>query len=101
MLNEGKTMQEIADMRDIGIRTLYKHLEELFKFKKINKNELAKIVKKELGVDIFNVPGEVEKSFKKNKKFIDEEGNIKMAPVFKEFDGKYPYEVLRFYRLFV
>jgi very-short-patch-repair endonuclease/nucleoside-triphosphatase THEP1 len=100
-IKEGKTLEEIAVLRDIGIRTLYKHLEDLFKHEKLNKLELSKIIKKELNVDIYNIPTAVEKSFKKHKNQVDEDGNIKLAPVFKDLKEKYSYEVLRFYRLFV
>ena len=100
-MKEGKTLEEIAVLRDIGIRTLYKHLEDLFKHEKINKLELSKIIKKELNVDIYNIPIAVEKSFKKYKHQADEDGNIKLAPVFKDLKEKYSYEVLRFYRLFI
>jgi hypothetical protein len=41
----------------------------------------------------------VKKSFRKFKNYKDEEGKVKLAPVFKDLKEKYSYEVLRWYRL--
>ena len=74
-----------------------KHVEELFKLGKIEKLDLEKIAPER--INIFNVPSDVKKSFRKFKKFKDEEGKTKLAPVFKDLKEKYSYEDLRWYRL--
>jgi hypothetical protein len=95
----GKTVVEIADMRDMSPQTIMSHVEHLYQKKKIQKLDLEKVVPD--GVKIFNIPSDVSKSFKKNKRQVDEEGNIKLAPVFKDLKEKYSYDALRWYRLFL
>jgi len=97
LIRSGKTMEEIVLERDVKFESIMKHVEELLKKHKIKKGELEKVA----SVNIFSIPNEVKKSFKKNMLKKDEEGNIKLAPVFKDLKEKYPYEDLRWYRLFI
>jgi ATP-dependent DNA helicase PIF1 len=97
MLSSGKTMEEVAVERDLSVKTLMGHIEEMYKKKKISKLEVSKVA----SVNIFNIPNVVKKSFKKNMLKRDEEGNIKLAPVFKDLKEKYSYEDLRWYRMFL
>jgi hypothetical protein len=81
---------------------LIRNLETLYQKEKITKQELADVAKTLTtgrGVDLFNIPNEVKKSFKKNSYQKDEEGKIKLAPVFKDLKEKYSYEDLRWYRI--
>lgn len=97
LILSGKTMEEIIKERDMKFESIIKHVEELLKKKKVKKSDLEKVA----SVNIFNIPNEVKKSFKKNMLKKDEEGNIKLAPVFKDLKEKYSYEDLRWYRLFI
>lgn len=97
MIKEGKSIEEISVLRDVGYATIMKHVEDLYKKKKLTKLEISKVAK----VNIFSIPNEVKKSFKKKQFEKDEAGNIKLAPVFKDLKEKYSYEDLRFYRLFL
>jgi len=97
MLAEGKSIVDVAKERDLSVKTLTGHIEEMYKKKKISKLEVSKIA----GVNIFNIPNEVKKSFKKHKLKRDEEGNIKLTPVFKDLKEKYSYDDLRWYRMFL
>ncbi len=105
LIKSGKTLEEVAIGRDISLKTIQEHLIDLFVFSQINKMELDKILKQNKGdkfnVDIYNVPGEVLKSFKKNKFTVDGSGKIKLKPVFDELKEKYSFEELKFYRLFI
>lgn len=104
LVNNGKLLHEVAEIRDIGIRTIISHLEDLYIFEQISKNDLDKILKANksdtFNVDIFNIPGEVKKAFKKHKHISDGHGKIKLKPVFDELKEKYSYEELKFYRIF-
>lgn len=97
LISAGKNLDEICDIRQIKFESILKHIEVLYKKEKLTKLEISKVVT----INIFNIPNEVKQSFKKNKLKIDEEGKIKLSPVFKELKEKYPYEELRVYRLFV
>jgi very-short-patch-repair endonuclease len=104
LVNSGKLLHEVAEIRDIGIRTIISHLEDLYIFEQISKNDLDKILKANtsdtFNVDIFNIPGEVKKAFKKHRHVSDGHGKIKLKPVFNELNEKYSYEELKFYRMF-
>lgn len=103
-LKQEKTLEEIAILRDMTTKTIYKHLEVLFLEKKLSKLEISKICEgSEIlkSVNIFSIPNEVKKAFKKSNLKKDEEGNIKLAPVFKDLKEKYSYESLRLYRIFL
>lgn len=104
LLKENKTLEEIATIRDLSSKTIYKHVEILFLEKKLSKLEIQKICEQSdilKNVNVFNIPGEVKKSFKKNAHIKDEDGNIKLTPIFKELKEKYSFESLRLYRMFV
>ncbi len=99
-----KSISEICEMRDMKFESILKHVEELFKNKKVTKAEVSKILENDENykhVNIFSVPNEVKKAFKKNILKKDEEGNVKLAPVFKELKEKYKYEDLKVYRIFI
>jgi len=99
LIKEGKTLLEIAESRDIKQESISKHIEELFQKEKLTKNDLEKIQPQ--GVNIFNIPNAVKKSFKKNKLKVDEEGRIRLSTVFHDLKEKYTYEQLRWYRMVV
>ncbi len=97
MIKEGKTFEEIMKVRDMNASTVMGHIEELFSKKKVTKLELEKIAT----VNIFSVPGEVKKAFKKHQFKKDEDGHIKLTPVFKDLKEKYTFADLRWYRLVI
>lgn len=99
MIKEGKSVEEIIEAREMKLESVLKHIEELLRKGKLVKLDLEKIVPKE--VKIFSIPNDIKKSFKKNQYQKDEEGNIKLAPIFKDLKEKYSYEQLRWYRMFV
>lgn len=104
LIQAEKSLSEIMEMRDLKLESILKHAEELLKKKKLTKLEFSKSLEKDekFGkINIFSIPNEVKKAFKKNSLKKDEEGNIKLAPVFKELKEKYPYEVLKIYRIFL
>lgn len=101
LINEGKAIVEVAELRDMSEKTIQQHLIELFVLNKIDKKTLGKIVKDNFGFDIFDIPNVVKKSFKKNMRETDEHGRIKLAPVFKDLNEKYTYEQLKFWRIFI
>jgi nucleoside-triphosphatase THEP1 len=95
LIKGDKSLEEIMKERDMVFSTIVSHIEELFKKQKIDKQELQKISP----VNIFDIPNKVKKAFKKHMHKKDEEGNIKLSPVWKELEEKIPFEDLRFYRL--
>jgi very-short-patch-repair endonuclease len=97
MIKSGKSMEEIIEERDLKFESIIKHVEELYKLTKLEKLDLDKLSPEH--INIFSVPNDVKKSFRKFKTFKDEEGKIKLAPVFKDLKEKYSYEDLRWYRL--
>jgi very-short-patch-repair endonuclease len=97
MIKEGKNMEEIMKEREMKVESIMKHIEELYKKGKVTKADLEKLPPS--GVNIFSVPNEVSKSFKKHQFQKDEEGNIKLSPVFKDLKEKYDFAQLRWYRL--
>jgi len=97
LIKSGKSMEEIISERDLKFESIIKHVEELFKLTKLEKLDLDKLSPEH--INIFNVPNDVKKSFRKFKTFKDEEGKVKLAPVFKDLKEKYSYEDLRWYRL--
>ncbi len=99
LIKEGKSLGEIAELRDIKQESISKHVEELFEKEKLTKNDLEKI--QPSGVKVFNIPNDIKKSFKKNKLKVDEEGKIKLSTVFNDLKEKYTYEQLRWYRMVI
>jgi ATP-dependent DNA helicase PIF1 len=99
LIKEGKSLGEIAELRDIKQESISKHVEELFEKEKLTKNDLEKI--QPSGVKVFNIPNDIKKSFKKNKLKVDEEGKIKLSSVFHDLKEKYTYEQLRWYRMVI
>jgi hypothetical protein len=101
MINQNKNISEIAKERDMSEKTIQQHLIDLYLNMKIEKTFLAKVVKENFGFDIFDIPNEVKKSFKKNAYQKDEEGRIKLSPIFKDLKEKYSFEQLKFWRVFI
>lgn len=99
LIKAGKNLQEIIKERGLKFESIMKHVEDLYKLTKIEKLDLENIAPE--NIKIFNIPSEIKKSFRKFKRFKDEEGKIKLAPVFKDLEEKYSFEDLRWYRLLI
>jgi hypothetical protein len=97
LIRSGKTYEEIMTERDASAGTIMSHIEHLYEKKKVEKKDLEKVAT----VNIYNIPNEVKKSFKKNQFKVDEEKMIKLTPVFKELKEKYSFADLRWYRLVI
>jgi len=97
LIKSGKTYEEIMTERDASAGTIMSHIEHLYEKKKVEKKDLEKVAT----VNIYNIPNEVKKSFKKNQFKVDEEKMIKLTPVFKELKEKYSFADLRWYRLVI
>lgn len=92
----GKKFEEIVTERKMTAGTIFGHIEELYKDKKLTKLEISKIAP----VNIYSIPNAVKKAFKKFDYKKDEQGNIKLFPVYEFLEEKYNYDDLRWYRLF-
>lgn len=95
LIKSGKTMPQVVEERGLKSESILRHIEDLLKQEKLEKIDLENFAP----VNLFNIPNDVKKSFRKFKKFKDEDGNIKLAPVHKDLKDKYSFEDLRWYRL--
>ncbi len=85
---EGKTMQEIADIRKLTPGTILGHIEKLYFDEKINEAQIGKLAAEELG-DSLQIIQEAFREF----------GSDHLSSVFGKLRGKYPYDHLRLARL--
>jgi hypothetical protein len=92
-----KKFEDIVTERKMTPATVWKHIEQLYKEKKLTKLEISKIT----STNIFSIPNEVKKAFKKFDYKRDEDGNIKLLPVYEHLEEKYNYDSLRWWRMFL
>lgn len=88
LFRQGKTIPEIATVRDLAESTIAGHIEKLYIDGKLEKNDIMKIVPEWL----IEVLPKIHQAFKES-----EDG--KLAPVFAQFNGKYSYGDLRLARM--
>ncbi len=86
LIEEGLSMEAIAERRSVTIGTILSHLEKI----KIEDNKIV--------LDRFKPE---KKIFNEIKKTFTEFEDNKLTPVYKKLDGKYSYEDLRLVRLFL
>lgn len=90
LLQTGKNIHEIADIREITVGTVYSHIEMLSRAQRIKKEELQHL----LSSDMKNTLPVLTKAFKK----LD---TTKLTPLYEYFNEKYSYDDLRLARLFL
>lgn len=88
MWDEGKDVYTIAKERKLSPKTIWGHIEDLVKDKKITYPSLARIITPE----IQKIMPEISQAFKK----LDTD---KMTPIFEHFNGKYSYDDIRVVRM--
>jgi hypothetical protein len=85
---KGKNLEQIAKTRKLCPRTIFSHLEKLVFEEKISRDEIMKIVPKDLLPDLSTIHAVFKKLNSDN-----------LSPVFKHFQGEYSYDQLRFARI--
>jgi hypothetical protein len=80
----GLKITEIAKARHLSEKTIFSHIEELIKKKKIKSSELQRIVPATLSRDLAKIQS-VFKSLKTDR----------LTPVFEHFRGKYSYDEIK------
>lgn len=90
LVNEGKNIEEIAQVRSIAKGTVIGHLESLVLKEKISYEELEQLVDERL---LSRIP-EINRAFRE----LDTD---KLQPVFERFNGQYSFDELRLVRLFL
>ncbi len=86
--NEGKTIAEIAETRELSEQTIFGHIEDLVTLGKITNTELSRLVTPKLSKSL----SKIQAVFKK----LDTE---KLTPVFENLGGKYSYDDIRIARM--
>lgn len=85
---EGKTVSEIAAVRELKESTILSHIEKLSAQGKLSKNELSRL----LTPDLARALPEIRAVFQELKA-------EKLSPVYEKFAGKYSYDDLRIARM--
>lgn len=88
--NEGKTISEIAKERKLKENTVLSHIEELVDTNLISKEDVSRILTKELAKKIPRIVSEFQKK-----------DTRKLSEVYESLKGKYSYDEIRLARLFV
>lgn len=87
LVQSGKSVAEVAVLRSRSVDTIYKHLEELRKLGKVQRERILHLAAgKEHMIDEINQAQNLL-------------GAEKLSPVFEHFKGKYSYENIRLARL--
>lgn len=89
LVKKGKTIEEIAKLRDLKVATIFDHVETLCEKGLVSNDAL----------DHF-VPAKLKKAFPEIHGAFTKLETTKLTPVFEFFDEKYPYDELRLARLF-
>jgi DNA-binding MarR family transcriptional regulator len=85
---EGKSIKEIASLRELSEKTIFSHLEDLVKAERINQSDLRRAASPKL----LEALPQIQIAFKKLK-------TEKLTPVYEHFRGKYSYDELKLARL--
>lgn len=99
LAKQEKKFDEICKERNLSPQTVFGHIEDLVSEQKLSKLEVSKITPE--NVNIFNVPNEVKKSFKKFDYKRDKQGKITLFPVYEDLKEKYNFDDLRWWRMFL
>ena len=88
--NEGKTMEEIADIRKLKVNTIFSHIEDLVQEEKIAIGSLSALMTPSLSKAL----PEIHKVFYK----LDTRS---LSAIYEHFKAKYSYDTLRLARIFL
>ncbi len=88
--NEGKTMEEIADIRKLKVNTIFSHIEDLVQEEKIAIGSLSALMTPSLSKAL----PEIHKVFYK----LDTRS---LSVIYEHFKAKYSYDTLRLARIFL
>lgn len=86
---EGKGVDEVAQIKDISVATVIEHVHKLALAHKLTKIQIARLID---GIDNDEIKL-IEKAFKKN-------GTEKLTPVFEYFNDKYSFDTLKLVRAY-
>ncbi|MEI8143572.1 MAG: helix-turn-helix domain-containing protein, partial [Candidatus Berkelbacteria bacterium] len=81
---EGKSIAEIAKERSLSENTVFSHIVDLIKSKKIISTEISRLISPKLKPEIHKI----NEAFKKLK-------TTKLTPIFNFFSGKYSYDEIK------
>lgn len=82
MLSEGKSVDEVAAIRQLAANTIYTHAATLIEQGHLRLEEVVKVPQEELDLITDVMLGQTEEPFK-------------LRPVFEELGGAYDYNLLR------
>jgi phage-related protein len=88
LIEDGKSLAQIAKERDLATTTVIGHLERLFEKDKISQKEIEKLISKK----VLKALPTIKLAFKK-------QDTDKLTPVFKALNEKYSFNELRLARL--
>lgn len=88
LFNEGKAIEEIAELRAVTTGTIFSHIEKLYLDGLLSKRDIEKKVSAKLRRGV----NEINRAFK-------EAGDGKLTPVYEALGGKYSYDELRLVRM--
>lgn len=92
MLREGKTIEQIAEKRDLKVGTIVEHVEKLLAERLLTQDEITHLIPedddgKAMHVELLSV--------------FEKVGTEKLKPVFEATNGRYSYDQIKLVRLFV
>ncbi|HWQ99882.1 MAG TPA: helix-turn-helix domain-containing protein [Candidatus Methylomirabilis sp.] len=87
LLNEGKTVSEIAEARELVPSTICMHIEQLYADGKLEKADVMRII-----------PARVHDALPVLQAAL-KAGESRLSPAFEKFGGRYSYDDLRFARM--
>lgn len=87
---QGKTIKQIAEIRNLSENTILSHIEKLVANKKVSRADLMAIISVDL---LLNLPL-IHQEF---KKYEDD----RLTPIFEFFNGRYSYEELKIARMMI
>lgn len=88
LLEEGLSIKEVAEKRDLKKRTILEHIEKLTSEESVTADTIAHI----FPTDQHDIFSEIKKSF-------DHLGDEKLSPIHEKFQGKHTYDTLKIARV--
>lgn len=90
LIKEGKSLDEIAQLRKKSIATIFRHVEKLYNEKKLEKDEITYL---------WTESGHTDDELEEIRRVFISCDTRKLTPVYKEFKDVYSYNELRLARL--